>query len=51
MEIIDPIITPAVLKQIIEDAGKYNGLLDFRPLYGLFRLATFEKAENEEGEV
>ena len=47
MEIIDPIITPAVLKQIIEDAGKYNGLLDFRPLYGLFKLTTFEKVVNE----
>ena len=45
MEIVDPIITPAVLKQIIEDAGKYNGLLDFRPLYGLFRLAIFERIE------
>lgn len=43
MEIIDPIITPAVLRQIIEDAGKYNGLLDFRPLYGLFKLVSFEK--------
>ena len=48
MEIIDPIITPAVLKQIIRDAGKYNGLLDFRPLYGLFQLTTFEKVVNEE---
>lgn len=43
IEIIDPVITPAVLKQIIEDAGKYNGLLDFRPLYGLFQLTTFER--------
>jgi len=43
IEIVDPIITPDVLKQIIEDAGKYNGLLDFRPLYGLFKLTSFEK--------
>ena len=48
VEIVDPIIAPAILKQIIEDAGKYNGLLDFRPLYGLFALTTFEKAVNEE---
>ena len=47
IEIVDPIITPDVLKQIIEDAGKYNGLLDFRPLYGLFKLTTFEKVEEE----
>ena len=47
VEIIDPVITPAVLKQIIEDAGKYNGLLDFRPLYGLFQLTTFERVDEE----
>lgn len=51
VEIIDPIITPAVLKQIIADAGRYNGLLDFRPLYGLFKLTSFEKVVNEEEEV
>ena len=43
IEIVDPIITPQILKQIIEDAGRYNGLLDFRPLYGLFKLTSFEK--------
>ena len=48
IEIVDPIITPNVLKQIIEDAGKYNGLLDFRPLYGLFKLTTFEKILEED---
>ena len=47
IEIIDPIITPVILKQIIVDAGKYNGLLDFRPLYGLFKLTTFEKVVNK----
>lgn len=45
LEIIDPIITPQILKQIIEDAGKYNGLLDFRPLYGLFKLTKFERVD------
>jgi len=48
-ELIDPIITPDNIKQIIRDAGKYNGLLDFRPLYGLFELVTFKK-EGENGE-
>lgn len=42
-EIVDPVITPDSLKQFIIDAGKYNGLLDFRPLYGLFELKTFER--------
>jgi len=43
IEILDPIITPSVLKDILSDAGKYNGLLDFRPLFGLFSVETFEK--------
>lgn len=48
VEIVDPIITPEVLRQIIEDAGKYNGLLDFRPLYGLFEVVKFEKADESD---
>ena len=47
IEIVDTVITPDILKQIIEDAGKYNGLLDFRPMYGLFKLVTFEKIVEE----
>ena len=47
VEIIDPIVTPDSLKQILEDAGKYNGLLDFRPLFGLFLLEIFKRVENE----
>ena len=45
IEIVDPIITPEILEQIIKDAGKYNGLLDFRPLYGLFEVTKFEKVD------
>lgn len=41
IEIIDPIITSDSLKHIIVDAGKYNGLLDFRPLFGLFKVEAF----------
>lgn len=44
-EILDVIITPSTLKEILVDAGKYNGLLDFRPLYGLFEVVEFEKVE------
>ena len=44
-EILDVIITPITLKEILVDAGKYNGLLDFRPLFGLFEVIKFEKIE------
>ena len=43
VKIIDPIVTPTYFKEILTDAGKYNGLLDFRPLYGLFEVVEFEK--------
>ena len=45
IDILDPIITPSSLKEILIDAGKYNGLLDFRPLFGLFEVVTFEKVQ------
>jgi len=48
-ELVDPIIRGTDLKQFFMDAGKYNGLLDFRPLYGLFELTHFEKAEPNGG--
>ena len=43
VKIIDPIVTPTYLKEIVVDAGKYSGLLDFRPLFGLFEVVEFEK--------
>ena len=43
IEIIDPIITPSAIESILIDAGKYNGLLDFRPLFGLFEVKKFSK--------
>jgi len=49
VHIIDPIITPDALKRFIVDAGRYKGLGDFRPDYGLFELVTFEKVENGTG--
>ena len=51
VEINDPIITPSSLKQFIVDAGKYNGLLDFRPLYGLFELLSYEKVEENDAHL
>ena len=47
VEILDPIITPSAFKEILVDAGKYNGLLEFRPLFGLFSVEIFEKVKNE----
>lgn len=39
---IDGRITPAIIEQIIKDMGKYNGLGDFRPRYGRFKVIKFE---------
>jgi len=44
MEILDPIIQPEILKEILESAGRYQGLCDFRPLFGLFKVTGFKKA-------
>lgn len=47
MEILDVIIVPSVLKEMLVDAGKFNGLCDFRPLFGLFSVEKFERVNNE----
>ena len=49
VKIIDPILTPDALKRFIMDAGKYKGLGDSRPDYGLFEVVTFEKVEDGTG--
>ena len=42
----DPTVIHAdTLKKILIDAGKWYGLGDFRPEFGLFRVEKFEKAE------
>lgn len=46
VKIIDPIIRPENLKNFIIDAGKYCGLCDFRPEFGLFELVSFEQIKN-----
>lgn len=43
LEILTDLITPAILKTILEHAGKYTGIMDFRPLFGLFEVAKFEE--------
>ena len=45
MEILDAIITPAIAREILEAAGKYQGLGDYRPLFGLFEVEKFERIE------
>ena len=39
----DPVITPDTLRSIIDEAGSSVGLLDFRPLFGLFEVDKLEK--------
>jgi len=45
VHIIDPIIRGEDLKKFIEDAGRYKGICDFRPEYGLFEVVIFERIE------
>jgi hypothetical protein len=43
----DPTVIHAdTLKRILVDAGRYYGLGDFRPEFGLFEVKEFRKAEN-----
>jgi len=43
MEIVHPRIDPAQIQEILKAAGSFQGLLDFRPLYGLFEVTKFEQ--------
>lgn len=36
-------ITPALLQEVLVDAGRLIGLADFRPTYGRFRVLNFEQ--------
>jgi len=45
VEILDAIIRPENIKEFLESAGRYTGIGDFRPLFGLFKLAKYEKME------
>jgi hypothetical protein len=38
----DDRIQPLVVKQILENAGKYHGIGDYRPRFGLFAVNVFE---------
>lgn len=38
---------PGTVRQVLEDAGKYQGLLDFRPLYGTFQISSMKVGNKE----
>jgi len=42
LDILDPIITNNAVKEIMYSAGRFIGLCDFRPLFGLFEITKFE---------
>ncbi len=42
LKIMDPIIREEHVKSMLEDAGRYVGLGDLRPLMGLFQLVALE---------
>lgn len=42
LEIVDPAtITPVALRNVLDDAGRFVGICDFRPLFGTFTIAEF----------
>jgi hypothetical protein len=47
INIIDEMTWDAgTVRQVIEEAGKYQGLLDFRPLFGTFTVVSMKNAGN-----
>jgi hypothetical protein len=48
VNIIDEMTWDAgMVRQILEEAGKYQGLLDFRPLFGTFEVVSVKKDGKE----
>jgi len=46
INIIDEMTWDAgTVRQVIEEAGKYQGLLDFRPLFGTFTVVSMKNAD------
>lgn len=42
LTLLDPLLDPKIVQEILEAAGKYKGLLDYRPRNGRFRVTCFE---------
>jgi hypothetical protein len=47
LEVQDVQVTPAVLKEIVTEAGRAVGVADFRPRYGRFDLMAFDVNQDE----
>jgi len=45
IEVINEDLDKTVLKEILESAGKYKGVGDFRPEYGRFEVVSFKKID------
>jgi hypothetical protein len=45
INLVDPTIVPATLQEILNDAGRYIGIGDYRPRYGLFEVTKFERVQ------
>jgi len=45
MEVLNEDLDKSILKEILESAGKFQGVGDFRPEYGRFEVVSFEKVE------
>ena len=43
---IDERIAPEVIKEILEDAGKFVGIGDFRPKFGRFKVIKFQEVRS-----
>lgn len=48
VEVVDPIIRESNVKEFLETAGRFQGICDNRPEFGLFTVEKFEKLEEEE---
>lgn len=51
LRVTDPLLLDSnnggtILKEILESAGKYKGLGDFRPLFGTYRVTKFEEIKS-----
>ncbi len=45
IQIRDERISPPIVREVLETAGKFNGIGDYRPRYGLFDVTKFEVKE------
>lgn len=42
VQLLDPVLDPKIVEEILVAAGKYKGLLDHRPKFGRFKVNKFE---------